>query len=167
MRLIDADALAKEWKGSFYEGTVESLLDTAPTIEPQRTGKWIVYYECPKCGEITKDFTEYCPFCGADMREVKHMRLIDADATIKEIKARNPDDVSYEDAWAITCIEHAPTIEPERKKGKWIPSFNGRFTGGAYWFHCSKCERIVPDVRNGGWYFCPNCGARMEEGEAE
>lgn len=39
-----------------------------------------------------------------------HGRLVDADATIKEIKARNPDDVSYEDAWAITCIEHAPTI---------------------------------------------------------
>ena len=46
------------------------------------------------------------------------MRAIDADATIKEIKARNPDDVSYEDAWAITCIEHAPTIEPEQQ---WIP----------------------------------------------
>lgn len=40
----------------------------------------------------------------------KHGRLVDADATIKEIKARNPDDVSYEDAWAITCIEHASTI---------------------------------------------------------
>lgn len=39
-----------------------------------------------------------------------HGRLVDADATIKEIKARNPDDVSYEDAWAITCIEHAPSI---------------------------------------------------------
>lgn len=40
----------------------------------------------------------------------KHGRLVDADATIKEIKARNPDDVTYEDAWAITCIEHATTI---------------------------------------------------------
>ena len=40
----------------------------------------------------------------------KHGRLVDADANIKEIKARNPDDVSYEDAWAITCIEHATTI---------------------------------------------------------
>ena len=39
----------------------------APTIEERKTGKWIVHYECPKCGEITKDFTEYCPFCGADM----------------------------------------------------------------------------------------------------
>lgn len=53
---------------------------------------------------------------------------------------------------------------PERTKGEWIPSFNGRFTGGAYWFECSECNRIVPDVRNGGWNFCPNCGAKMEEG---
>ena len=45
------------------------LLETQPTIEPERkTGRWIVHYECPKCGEITKDFTEYCPFCNADMR---------------------------------------------------------------------------------------------------
>ena len=41
-----------------------------PSAQPERkTGKWIVYYECPKCGEITKDFMEYCPFCGADMRK--------------------------------------------------------------------------------------------------
>lgn len=36
--------------------------------QKQKMGKWIVYYECPKCGEITNDFTEYCPFCNADMR---------------------------------------------------------------------------------------------------
>lgn len=35
----------------------------------RKKGKWIVHYECPKCGEITKDFMEYCPFCGADLRE--------------------------------------------------------------------------------------------------
>ena len=52
------------------------------------------------------------------------------------------------------------TSEPE--KGEWIPSFNGEFTGGAYWFHCPECNRIVPDVRNGGWNFCPNCGKPME-----
>ena len=49
--------------------------------------------------------------------------------------------------------------EPERKKGKWIPMFDGKFCGGAYWFKCSECSRVVPDVRNGGWNFCPNCGS--------
>ncbi len=44
-------------------------LKQLPSAQPEREkGKWIVYYECPKCGEITKDFTEYCPFCNADMR---------------------------------------------------------------------------------------------------
>ena len=50
---------------------------------------------------------EWCPLIALPD---KHGRLVDADATIKEIKARNPYDVSYEDAWAITCIEHASTI---------------------------------------------------------
>ena len=44
-------------------------IERLPSAQPWRKmGKWIVYYECPKCGEITKDFTEYCPFCDADMR---------------------------------------------------------------------------------------------------
>ena len=92
------------------------------------------------------------------------MRLIDADATIKEIKARNPDDVSYEDAWAITCIEHAPTIEPERT-GKWIyePAYD--------WHRCGACKKVYSNVLmehfNECQYqprfnYCPNCGARME-----
>lgn len=55
----------------------------------------------------------------------------------------------------------------QRKRGEWIPAFNGTFTGGAYWFSCSKCNRIVPEVRNGGWNFCPNCGADMRTGRDE
>lgn len=48
---------------------VANQIKTLPSAQPEREkGKWIVYYECPKCGEITKDFTEYCPFCNADMR---------------------------------------------------------------------------------------------------
>lgn len=49
---------------------------------------------------------------------------------------------------------------PSRQKGQWLPLFNGKFKGGAYWFKCSECERIVPEVRNGGWNYCPNCGDR-------
>ena len=70
--LDDAIDAAKDW----YEGLIcgsfrglEKRLKSLPSAQPQRKmGKWIVYYECPKCGEITKDFTEYCPFCDADMR---------------------------------------------------------------------------------------------------
>ena len=59
-------------------------------------------------------------------------------------------------------ILNLPSADPEREKGEWIPEFDGRFTGGAYWFSCSKCKRIVPEVRNGGWNYCPNCGSDMQ-----
>lgn len=44
------------------------------------------------------------------------MRLIDADALRESIITRQPE-ISYEDAWALTCVDNAPTIEPQ----KWIP----------------------------------------------
>ncbi len=51
-----------------YEQALSEIREMLET-EPQRMkGKWIVHYECPKCGELTKDFTEHCPFCGTDMR---------------------------------------------------------------------------------------------------
>lgn len=62
---------------------------------------------------------------------------------------------------ARNIIEDLPSAQPERKKGKWNAEFNGAFRGGAYWFSCSECKRIVPEVRNGGWNFCPSCGADM------
>ena len=61
-----------EWKKKHYgEAYAQGFVDGCKSYERQserKNGKWIVYYECPKCGEITKDFTEYCPFCDADMR---------------------------------------------------------------------------------------------------
>jgi len=64
-------------------------------------------------------------------------------------------------------IQELSSAQPERKKGEWIPAFDGKFTGGAYWLSCSNCKRIVPDVRNGGWNYCPNCGADMRGGQNE
>jgi hypothetical protein len=60
-------------------------------------------------------------------------------------------------------IMRFPSAMPKRPKGEWIPEFNGNFTSGAYWFSCSKCNRIVPEVRNGGWDYCPSCGAYMKD----
>lgn len=88
------------------------------------------------------------------------MRLIDADAIIKEIKERNPDDVSYEDAWAITCIEHAPTIEPERKKGVWLDD-DGEIRTDGYCANCSVCGEWSEYLTA----YCGNCGAKMEGSE--
>ena len=87
-------------------------------------------------------------------------RLIDADALKAKAFGRRGGLIHTAD------IDAMPTIE-EQKKGEWIPEFDGKFTGGAYWFSCSKCKRIVPEVRNGGWNFCPQCGADMRDGNNE
>lgn len=49
----------------------------------------------------------------------------------------------------------------------WIPEYPNKRTGKAYWHICSKCGKSVYDSRQVSidemkYYFCPNCGAKME-----
>ena len=67
-----------------------------------------------------------------------------------------------------TAFKHdvydAPTIEPERKTGRWIPVMNGR--GGHC---CNRCNGYAPSYMNGEEHlsdFCPYCGADMR-GESD
>lgn len=54
----------------------------------------------------------------------------------------------------------------ERKKGKWIyyPKASGSVTSTAVHLYpvCSECGCEHPSTN-----YCPNCGAQMEEGEAD
>ena len=115
---------------------------------------------------------------------MKRMRAIDADALIDDLKhdvAVDQDSLDYEELTdsnreniqfdkdckqnAIDLLQHAPTIEPERKKGMWIPVTNGR--GG---FECDQCHNYAPSYQDGvEWLsgFCPNCGAEMTEESEE
>lgn len=107
------------------------------------------------------------------------MRPIDADALIDDLKhdvAADQDSLDYEELTdsnremiqfdkdckqnAIDLLQNAPTIEPERKKGKWI-EYNA--TGKKQWM-CSECcaEEKNPKVAR----FCYWCGADMR-GEQE
>ena len=82
-RLIDADALIAEYDRVHIgkPGKARKLIEDAPTIEPERTGKWIKeksrgqLYQCSACGNYL-DFrgvnagrgsANYCPNCGARM----------------------------------------------------------------------------------------------------
>lgn len=119
------------------------------------------------------------------------MRLIDADALIK-MTILNPDHVPYitrtdvEDTptielnrleWEELLVicdncghaihvtkEDAHTIEPERKKGKWIwVQYDANPEIGNW--HCSEC-RFMPSAFNLAkkhLNYCPNCGAKMME----
>lgn len=89
-------------------------------------------------------------------------RLIDADALRKRIKAKNASNAMMK-AMREECvaeIDDAPTIEPERKKGKWERTYRNGF--GTLIGRCGVCGR-TQTVDN----FCQNCGADMREGEAE
>ena len=83
------------------------------------------------------------------------MRLIDADAC-ESYFYEHLDDSGM--AAAMNAINDMPTIEPQRKKGKWI-EHNPHKWGLGIVFECSECgEKIDCESSN----FCPNCGAEME-----
>lgn len=90
MRLIDADELTtaldgyqhhimlikkksrKTEEAILYD--IKGIIDSAPTIEEQKKGKWIDLggiSECSICHERSCCAGNYCPDCGADMRKVE------------------------------------------------------------------------------------------------
>lgn len=85
------------------------------------------------------------------------MRMIDADAMKADLLTVDP---QYETmiAWCITVLDAQPTIEPERKTGRWLPDNR---PGGGFWV-CSCCkfpsEAFAANVL---YKFCPHCGAYM------
>ena len=88
------------------------------------------------------------------------MRLIDADALLKAIIQMSLDGNVFD------RIHEAPTIEPERKTGKWYKPTGMMPPEYAGVYRCSECDGIA--MRD--WKtrkqmltdFCPNCGAKME-----
>lgn len=93
MRLIDADALKEKFKehhdffvnayGGFGnmplhdKSRVDEITNSisevvnAPTIEERPKGKWIldsIGCYCSECKKHVDATTDYCPFCGADMK---------------------------------------------------------------------------------------------------
>ena len=123
------------------------------------------------------------------------MRLIDADALMADCQLAQKQadrhgrefanaffsgggDISTE-WWCVEdMIENAPTIEPERKKGKWIPVTKiYKVTEGQFpqthieWVdatepdeidgvRCSECGTVYDFIEARNW--CSECGARME-----
>jgi len=97
VRLIDANVLIADWENASHEcsdeedyagvGTYTRFIQklyNAPTVEPKR-GEWIDNwvstdedldgyfdgYRCLERMEVSDERENYCPNCGADMREIK------------------------------------------------------------------------------------------------
>lgn len=83
------------------------------------------------------------------------MRAIDADALQAEYK-------KYNKGKRLLLIDTAPTITPERKRGRWIQT---RHFGRMYRM-CSSCSAERKDDLSTGWNYCPYCGAEMQEDES-
>ena len=95
-------------------------------------------------------------------------RLIDEDVLIEFIENRY--DITWKDDYEggikdactdiLEKISKMPTIEPERKKGKWLPENR---TIDAFWV-CSSCGfPSEAHAANILYNFCPHCGADMRE----
>lgn len=92
------------------------------------------------------------------------MRLIDADALEKEgwslHRTIRVDKNTSE--YQTKPLKQVPTIEPERKKGKWIDAVLPNDSGGLQVQVCNQCNTFFPLAYTGGGHnFCPNCGADM------
>ena len=87
------------------------------------------------------------------------MRLIDADALQREY-------MQYHDGKRIILVDLAPTIDPERKTGKWIPTQNPQWKA-YYHDKCSVCgwwntkNAVCRDSNKKArsLNYCPNCGS--------
>lgn len=112
------------------------------------------------------------------------MRLIDADALMTDCQLAQKQadrhgrefanafysgggDISTE-WWCVEdMIENAPTIEPERKTGKWIKLDKDNKFFVPHMLKCSECGNTLDkhgvNAGRGDANYCPNCGARMEE----
>ena len=103
------------------------------------------------------------------------MRAIDADALDEVLEKIPCADIKNIDGQAyvlvrlsqvFNVIKNAPTIEPERKKGRWIKKTIKKKIENDY--SCSECGRHVSVMRGYDvrlvYPFC-HCGADMTEGE--
>lgn len=63
---------------------------------------------------------------------------------------------------SIIALRELPSVDVQPvRHGHWIPKFNGKFSGGAYWYDCSECGHTVAGGILSGNKFCKNCGADM------
>ena len=98
------------------------------------------------------------------------MRAIDGEALIDWIDPghlRHPSELCFSELDVVNMINHAPTIESERK-GMWLhgKEVAREVCGTVAIVHydgwkCSLCDCLVEQVHVPTYKFCPNCGADM------
>ena len=95
------------------------------------------------------------------------MRMIDADALKQTIcldQCGHMKETCDAECELIAYITNAPTIEAEPvKHGKWFDAMVGELPVQV----CDQCSTFFPlAYTGGGHHYCPNCGAKMDGGNA-
>ena len=82
--------------------------------------------------------------------------LIYKEDAIKTILGQYPE--PHYPSWYADQIKKMPSVQPERRPGKWILL-------GCGWAKCSQCGvKHLNAYDDDHWYnFCPHCGAKMLE----
>ena len=126
-------------------GTVRSL----PSVEPEKS-------ECPWYGNDGK-----CHFAEQEMDECDD--CISRKAAVEAVR-------DHDWMQAVFAIAYMPSVEPERKKGKWIPFRVIDVCGDAPFmeYRCSICERRINCMSDSlsHYPYC-HCGADMREVQDE
>ena len=62
--------ITRNMRGEVVEETIDvaAIKGLPPAQSEHKMGRWIVWYECPNCGEERSYAFDTCPMCGADMR---------------------------------------------------------------------------------------------------
>ena len=114
------------------------------------------------------------------------MRLIDVEAFIREIRKIYCEDCArrkggkngkmrfcYE-IGGVPCRacdiedvldaldDYAPIVQPEPKRGKWLPDNNNYIYEQYVCSECKNSFKVDTCMGKPMWNFCPYCGARME-----
>ena len=86
--LISRDALRKafHYRIKFFNKSdwdkAMLIIDTIPAAEERPQGEWIMNktsargrnYTCTNCKKVSRNKFDFCPNCGADMREADNVR---------------------------------------------------------------------------------------------
>lgn len=85
-------------------------------------------------------------------------RLIDANLLVRDINA-DPYRTESEKSYDRCLVHRQPTADAvEVVHGEWI---DGRPWVNSRWKVCSVCHNTAPEPQ-GGYNYCPNCGAKMD-----
>ena len=137
--ILDILDNAKDERGAVPMRLVRQAFDKLPTIQPEKTQ--------PSREDATKGATS---------------DLIDRKAALKAINSwRGRFSEEYNEAIddCENSIKELPTMQPERKMGKWTLGFDNIYMEKYY--YCSRCGCRKYGRHEPIDYFCSNCGAKM------